>query len=71
MTDEPERPDVHLVNRFFARAQLTDGSWVPVTHWFNLHGDCEPKDATACVCGSDEAGWYSVDLVQFKTATVH
>lgn len=67
-----QRPDVLLINRDHCIAVLTDSSNVPVVHWFDIFGEeCDPDDAVTCVAGSDEKGWYAVDLQNFDYATVH
>jgi hypothetical protein len=74
VTRQPEDdiPDVHFINRVAEIAVLTDNRVVPVVHWFGRMGeDCTPDKAVACVAGSDNIGWYTVDLVEQDYAVVH
>jgi hypothetical protein len=50
-------------------AMLEDGSLIPVTHWIDEDGDdCPADEAVVCVAGTDEGGWYTVDLSDFSKA---
>jgi hypothetical protein len=70
--DEPGGLEVAMVHFRYQKAILTDGREVPVTHWFDGRGSkCKPREAVTCVCGSDEAGWFAVDLEAFGPATLH
>jgi len=54
---------VEAINRITNLAVLNDGQILPITHWFEDGGECEAEDATSCVCGPCESGyWYTVDL---------
>lgn len=58
--------EVDLIHRSRGVALLSDGQEVPITSWMDGAGECDPIDATACVCGPDFDGkWYAVDLTQF------
>jgi hypothetical protein len=65
--------DVIGIHREKNLAMLDDGSVITVTHWMDEDGDfCLAKDAIVCVAGSDEAGWYTIDLSFFSgNAMVH
>ena len=64
--------DVFAVHRKRKRALLSNNETVPVTHWFDSKGeDCDPLVASVCVCGTEELGWFVVDLDNFGYATVH
>lgn len=66
------QPDVMAIHRIQQIAILDNLTVVPVTHWFNRRGDeCESKDAVVCVCGADEVGWYTIDLVNFDYIQHH
>lgn len=70
--NDPDKPEVQSVHRVLRQALLTDGRIVPVTHWFGSDGnDCEPHKAVSCVCGTDETGWFALDLSKFAPAKVH
>jgi len=71
-TDEDGGPDIQFINRLQSFAMLDNMCIVPVTHWFDRRGeDCSPQDAVVCVAGSDEHGWFTVDLLEFSYVTVH
>lgn len=64
--------DVLAINRTRRIAILNCDCQIPVTEWFDAEGkDCDPEDAIVCVCGDDAHGWFTVDLEEFKTVTVH
>jgi hypothetical protein len=64
--------DIQFINRAQQFAMLDNMCIVPVTHWFDSRGeDCEPHKAVVCVAGSDEFGWYTVDLREFDYVMVH
>lgn len=64
--------EVEGINRGKRVVVLTCGCFVPVTDWFDKHGeDCAPNDAIVCVAGDDHHGWFTVDLEAFKIVTVH
>lgn len=70
--DEEFELDVAAVHFRYQTAVLTNGVSVPVTHWFDRRGaKCRPRDAVTCVCGSNEMGWFAVDLEAFGPATIH
>jgi hypothetical protein len=72
IADESDDLDVMAIHYKDAKAVLTCGCHVPVTHWFDWQGfDCEAKDALTCVCGDEEHGWFVLDLGNFDHATVH
>ena len=59
--------EVQLVHRRRSIAILSDGQELPVTKWANADGECDPDEATACVCGPCAAAkWYNVDLRGFE-----
>jgi hypothetical protein len=67
-----ESLEVMAVHRLLRQALLSNEMTVPVTHWFGRDGnDCDPINAVTCVCGMDGVGWFSVDLENFCSATVH
>lgn len=69
---EADRPDILAIHRANAVAVLTNNQVVPITHWFNRKGeDCAPGDAVVLVCGSDAAGWYTVDVEAYEYVTLH
>ena len=62
---------VDAVNRGTAQALLSNEKIVPITHWFDIDGgECDPAEAVRCVCGSDDDGWFSVEL-KFYDALVN
>lgn len=64
--------EIEFINRAQGFALLTNLCIVPVTHWFNRRGeDCVPADATVCVAGSGQFGWYTVDLERFERVVVN
>lgn len=70
--NDPGKPEVHAVHRVLGQALLSDNTIVPVTNWFGPDGeDCDPFKAVSCVCGSEEAGWYAVNLSAFSMEKVH
>jgi hypothetical protein len=72
VSEADERPDVIMIHRLTGTAVLTNNTTVPVTHWFGRDGEsCDPMVAVSCVAGSEDAGWFSIDLEQFCYATVH
>lgn len=51
---------------------LEGGKTVPITNFFDEDGDeCEPDDAVACIAGSNEFGWLTINLGEFEQPTVH
>jgi hypothetical protein len=71
MTDDGEL-DVFGINRVQHIALLSNDALVPIVEWVGRDGEpCSPWDAVSCVCGSDEFGWFSVDLSAYPTMTVH
>lgn len=69
---ESDELEVQVIHFRYEKAILTDGRQVPVTHWFDDRGSkCKPREAVTCVCGSDETGWFAVDLEHFGPATIH
>jgi hypothetical protein len=63
---------IEFINRAQGFALLTNLCIVPVIHWFDRRGeDCVPADAVVCVTGSDQFGWYTVDLERFGRVVVH
>ena len=59
--------EVQMIHRKRGIAILSDGQEVPVTNWLDGEGDCDPAEATACVCGPCFDGkWYSVDLKDYE-----
>ena len=64
--------NVTFINRAQNFALLDTGFIVPVIHWFNTDGDdCNSKEAVVCVCGSEQFGWFIIDLTTFDYMTVH
>jgi hypothetical protein len=58
---------VEALNIGQSAALLSDGQIVPVTNWLDDGDDCDPQDATFCVCGPCKNGlWYLVDLSEMK-----
>lgn len=54
---------VEAINRAKCLALMNDGQILRVTHWLADEEQCAPWDATSCVCGPCEGGyWYTVDL---------
>lgn len=67
-----DKPDVALIHRVKRIAVLTDGRSVPITHFFNRKGEeCKGADAVVAVAGSEEVGWYTIDLVEFEYVRMH
>ena len=67
-----ERPDVVGINRVLGIAILEDNTHIPITHWFSATEEPgTPANAVSCVAGSDETGWYALDLLCDRDATVH
>lgn len=63
--------EVDAIHRGRGQAILSDGQWLPITHWLNADGDCEAENATACVCGPDfDGNWYAVNLSSFTGPVV-
>ena len=49
-------------------AFLSDGQIIKITNWFDNGEECDPLEATACVCGPCKDGlWYTLDLTKFQT----
>lgn len=70
--NDREDVDVLFINRSQNIAVLSNNAAVPVTHWFDGMAEvCDPIHAVACVAGSDEQGWFSIDLLAFEYAKVH
>lgn len=64
--------EVIAVNRTRSIAMLEDNMQIPVVHWFDEDGDdCEPPEAKVCVAGSEELGWWVVDLSLYQERVVH
>ena len=64
--------EVAFVNPEQNFALLTNGYTVPVIHWFNRMGeDCTSHDAVVCVAGSDDLGWFTIDLIGLDNVRVH
>lgn len=64
--------DVFFINRTKEIAVLADNRVVPVIHWFDTRGeDCAPELAVVCVCGAENIGWFTVDLVAQDYVKVH
>lgn len=64
--------DVLAVHRKRKVALLSNNDVVPVTHWFDTRGeDCDPMQASVCVCGTEEVGFFVLDLDNFQYKAVH
>lgn len=67
-----KRPDVVMIHRGQRLAYLDDSRVIPITNWIGINGqDCLPNEAIVCVAGSDETGWFTIDLLAFEVPTVH
>lgn len=54
---------VDAVNKTTGQAVLEDGQILPITHWLRHGEDCDPEDATYCICGPCKEGyWYVANL---------
>lgn len=70
--NDPDTPDVVMVNRLANMAVLDTNETVPITHWFGAGGEeCPSEFAVSCVAGHDSIGWYAIDLTHFNYAMVH
>ena len=49
-------------------AILSDGQILKITYWANNGEECDPMEATDCVCGPCKDGlWYVLDLTKTQT----
>jgi hypothetical protein len=72
MSESPTGLHVVCVSLIQNVALLSDSRKVPVTHWFDTRGrQCSPKEAVTCVAGSDDVGWFALDLDGLALATIH
>jgi hypothetical protein len=70
--EELDELEVTMILFRYQKAVLNNGLNVPVTHWFGRRGEkCAPREAVTCVCGSDDIGWFAVDLEEFGPAVIH
>lgn len=62
-----ETRDVIAIKRFEGGpAVLEDGSTIPIIMWFDEHGEStEPANATQCIAGAEDLGWWVIDLDMF------
>lgn len=50
---------------------LDSGEALPITNFFNSDGeDCDSFEAVACVAGTDDFGWITIDISDLR-GTIH
>jgi hypothetical protein len=65
-------PEVVMIHRGRRLAYLADNRTIPITNWIGVDGaDCTPSEAIVCVAGTDEIGWFTIDLLTFEVPTLH
>lgn len=59
--------EVISLNRLMEAIMLSDGTYLPITNWFDEYGDeCDKSEAVLCVAGMDGHSWWSVDMRGFE-----
>lgn len=64
---------VECINLDGAFIHMSDGTTLPITEFFDEHGDdCGPDNAVIIVAGSDSFGWLTIEILDgYKPVTVH